>query len=218
MKKQFSKNFIIIICIAIFYGVGLIGLNIAACSDLFAKMIPFTLLSSTVLCLWVLWNAKKQVLAFLALVFCCGFALEFMGVYTGIIFGPYSYGSNLGWKLFDIPIIIGVNWFLMVVCSSSLVQRIGIKNKWLAIIAAALFMVLTDICLEPFAIRHDLWHWNTLGAYIPLQNFIAWFISAFIFQLISMKWLPKLSHPVTAALALIFMAFFLLDDISHLCF
>jgi putative membrane protein len=79
-------------------------------------------------------------------------------------------------------------------------------------------MVLTDICLEPFAIRHDLWHWNTVGGDIPIQNFIAWFFSAMIFQFIASKRLSQLSHPVTAALAIIMLCFFLLDDICHIYF
>lgn len=218
MSKYLSKNAIIIICIAIFYGVGLIGLNITALTALFAKMIPFTLMVSALLCIVLLWKYRKQLLPYLLLVVCCGYALEFGGVYSGVIFGPYTYGSNLGIKLFDIPVIIGLNWFLMIICSAGLVQYIGISNKWVAVVAAALFMVLTDICLEPFAIRHDLWHWNTIGGHIPIQNFIAWFISALIFHLIASKCLPKFSHPAVAALALIFPGFFLLDDICHLCF
>ncbi|MEZ4690766.1 MAG: carotenoid biosynthesis protein [Ignavibacteria bacterium] len=40
--------------------------------------------------------------------------LEITGVKTGIIFGDYTYGDVLGFKLFGVPMIIGFNWLFVI--------------------------------------------------------------------------------------------------------
>ena len=39
-----------------------------------------------------------------------GFAVEVIGVATGLLFGDYSYGTGLGPKVLDVPLLMGVLW------------------------------------------------------------------------------------------------------------
>jgi len=39
-----------------------------------------------------------------------GFLIEVIGVKTGYIFGRYYYGQSLGYHLLSVPLLIGLNW------------------------------------------------------------------------------------------------------------
>ena len=46
----------------------------------------------------------------------------------------------------------------------------------LKVLLTALLMVGLDVMIEPVAIALDFWQWS--GGNIPLQNYVAWFITA----------------------------------------
>ena len=92
-----------------------------------------------------------------------------MGVHTGFPFGSYSYGPVLGFQLFEVPLMIGVNWLLLVYMTGNLFRE-SIANDWLAAALSASVMVLLDIAIEPVAVALDFWTWE--GDIIPLSNFI----------------------------------------------
>lgn len=105
--------------------------------------------------------------------FSIGMAVEILGVATGFPFGDYWYGSNLGPKLVGVPLIIGVNWWLLAY-SSVQMSKLLQKSKWLKISVAALIMLVLDILIEQVAPTIDYWHWKS-GA-IPTVNYVAWFV------------------------------------------
>lgn len=99
--------------------------------------------------------------------------LEIIGVKTGMIFGEYSYGDVLGFKLFGVPLIIGFNW-LFVIAGAYSVSCFISRNKYIIIFSAAILSVVFDILLEPIAVKLGYWEWH--GGIIPFQNYAAWFI------------------------------------------
>ena len=111
------------------------------------------------------------------LVACAGYLLELLGIETGLVFGEYYYGSGLGLKLFGVPLIIGINWAVLVFATAAVVQFISVPG-WLKAALAATLMVLYDVLLEPVAVRFDFWNWA--GGLIPIQNYMAWWVIAFV--------------------------------------
>jgi len=110
-----------------------------------------------------------------------GTVAEAIGVQTGIIFGEYIYGSVLGPKIFDTPLMVGVMWALvMIVIWAQLPDKFG----WWRVVMASLGAVVYDLVLEHFATRFDLWQWN--GS-IPLSNYIGWFLVASLIGLVYQK-------------------------------
>jgi uncharacterized membrane protein len=101
-----------------------------------------------------------------------GFLVEVVGVKTGKLFGIYQYTDVLGWRLFDVPLLIGLNWFFMVYCSVQLAKLFKLPLILTALLSG-LFMVTYDIALEPNAIALNYWQWQ--GNTVPLQNYVAWF-------------------------------------------
>lgn len=105
-----------------------------------------------------------------------------IGTNTGLLFGEYTYGPTLGIKLWNTPLMIAVNWYILVVGVGSVLSYFHIKNNILAAAVGASILTLLDLLIEPIAIKFDYWQWNNIS--VPLQNYLAWWILAFLFVLI----------------------------------
>jgi putative membrane protein len=104
-----------------------------------------------------------------------GYLIEVVGVHTGLIFGHYAYGEVLGWKILQVPPLIGVNWLIVIWASFSFAVHLSIPKgfRW---VVTALLAVCLDYLIEPVAVHFELWHWY--GGQPPLQNYVAWFATA----------------------------------------
>jgi uncharacterized membrane protein len=141
----------------------------------FLKLTPLNLAVTTgfLLLFHKKWNSAFYFSA--AALLLAGFFVEVAGVHTGMLFGNYNYGSTLGLKLLDVPLIIGLNWFLLVYGIAAVFHKI--QNIFVFAFVSAAVMTLLDVLIEPIAIKLDFWHWQ--DEIIPLQNFAAWFVVSF---------------------------------------
>jgi len=112
-------------------------------------------------------------------VFFIGFMAEWLGVKFGFLFGDYSYGANLGMKLDDVPIIMGINWVILSLASRGIIQRF-FKVPVMKILVSSVLMVSLDILIEPLAPQLDYWSFDTMVA--PLSNYIGWLIYSILIQ------------------------------------
>ena len=164
--------------IVIFHLVGLLGFLIPAAQPYFIKLVPFHLLLMFAVIVFA-YNADiKRLLLFVCGVFVCGFLVEVLGVHTGKIFGSYYYGNTLGYKIAAVPILMGINWVILIFSVGQMMKALKIRNSILASLLGALLLVIFDFFLEPVAMKFDYWQWDWHE--IPFQNFIAWFIVSII--------------------------------------
>mgnify|MGYP006232485333 FL=1 len=133
-----------------------------------------------------------------------GFVIEYIGVHTGVLFGSYEYGKALGPGIGNIPIVIGVNWFCVVLASSALLYSIRLNVALKAILAGALSTGM-DFLIEPVAIKLDFWSWE--GGVIPTWNYVCWFGFASLFSFIYLS-LTKSKNKPAQALFVIWLLFF----------
>nr|WP_294948621.1 carotenoid biosynthesis protein [uncultured Mucilaginibacter sp.] len=163
-----------IIAIILFHFVGLVGLLIPLTRPLFLQLVPWHILLMLLVVMLAHRNFDNKFAAFIALIVIAGIVLEWIGVHKQWLFGNYAYGGSLGLKLFDIPLTIGINWFLLVYAAGVTMQRSRLKSMLPRVIVGALLLVLLDLLIEPVAIRFDYWHWadNT----IPFKNYYCWFL------------------------------------------
>ncbi len=162
----------------IYYLVGLIGLTMPTTRDTFTSLMPLSILLSTAI-LFLFhkkWRAVDGViLLFIAIT---GYLVEVLGVLTGHVFGSYFYGDALGIQAFNTPLIIGINWMMLVYCAFSILEPA--RLFWpLKVLLAALLMVVYDVVMEPVAMKLDMWNWAE--GVVPMQNYQAWFIISLIF-------------------------------------
>jgi putative membrane protein len=147
--------------------------------EYFRLLTPLNLITCALL-LWISHREKgKEIALFSTFVFLLGYLVEFAGVKTGMVFGNYQYGATLGPKLFDVPLIIGLNWLLVMYCVASLTDtlKISVVSK---VILASLLAVAIDWLIEPVAMQYDFWNWK--NGVVPFQNYVGWFITSVLMQ------------------------------------
>jgi putative membrane protein len=205
-KRLYYVSLAILIII---YMVGLIGLN-TQYRDFIAPLTPYTLILSGVLILINHRDWNRYFAIFVVISAIAGYLVELIGVETGIIFGNYVYGDTLGYKLYDVPLIIGLNWFLLVY-SCGMVANIFKFGIILKSFIGAMLMVIIDISIEPVAVSLDFWTWQ--DGVIPIQNYAGWLITAFFLHLYFQKLGLKKINRIAIALFIIQYIFFFV--LSH---
>ncbi|MEZ4829458.1 MAG: carotenoid biosynthesis protein [Bacteroidia bacterium] len=191
--------------LVIFHMVGIVGLHIEASRPLFQSLTPLNLLL-TIGLLAVFhqpWNMKFGMFAFI--IFWAGYLVEVAGVFTGAIFGSYSYGSALGFKIASVPPLIGLNWVMLVYITGMISQRM-VSNIWVRATLGAVLLVLLDILIEPVAMRFDFWRWRDDS--IPLQNYFAWFLIGWVMLYGFHSSTDEKSNPLALPVYLIQIMFF----------
>lgn len=132
---------------------------------------------------------KRRILIWVLITWIMTYGLEVLGVKTGLVFGEYSYGGTLGPQLFDVPVIIGLNWVIIVYgLAESL--RTARSSLLLALVLVPAGAVFFDFFLEPVAMsRLDYWSWA--GTEVPLHNYIAWAVISFVFAVLYFWMVPS---------------------------
>lgn len=201
LESDNVKRFLII-----FYIVGFTGFIIPLTNPYFIYLTKWALVLNFMLL--TLFHEDtlntRCVLTFL-LIFILGYLIEAIGVNYGFIFGDYTYGKGLGVKIWNTPLLIGINWLMLSYCFRSIFSYIQL-NAILKIIAAALGMLLFDIIMEQSASMLDMWYWNNIN--IPLRNYLSWFLVAIIFQIIIEITKIKIVNPLAKTIIACQFVFF----------
>lgn len=192
------------IVILVLHGVGILGLSLPEYQDWFLALTPVQLLSSLLIILLFHrgWNDSFPIFA--AAAFWIGFGAELIGIHTGYLFGDYVYGPTLGPKLWDVPIIIGINWFILAYLTGSVFRKI--PNDYYAAFLGALAMTALDYIIEPVAVALDFWYWKF--DVIPVENYLGWFGVSFVVHLIFRKANFEKFNPIAFLLLLTLIVFF----------
>ncbi len=159
------------------YVAGVIGLQHPLTHSLFLFLVPFNLMVTAALLFMFHRDYSRPFLLFCLLTYAAGFGVEVAGVHTGFIFGSYGYGSALGFGLWEVPLLIGVNWLVLVYSTGVVMQRL-IPVWWARPLAGAALMVLLDIFIEPIAVRYGFWNWHTPE--IPFRNYVGWYVTSLL--------------------------------------
>lgn len=202
-KAELSRTSIAIAIILLFHAVGLTGFFIGGVRPLFLRIVPFHLLLMLGVLLYSYGRPAGKLLWFGGVVYLIGFVAEWIGVHRGWPFGDYSYGHTLGVKLFDIPLTMGINWFMLVYAVGATLQYIGLKWPPLRVLAGAAILTVLDILIEPIAQRFDYWHWAE--GHPPLKNYAGW-LAVSLLCLILFE-LFKFKRPNLAAVVLLIVQF-----------
>jgi putative membrane protein len=175
--KSLEEKYLVII-FSIFYLVGVIGHLIPLTKKIMINITPLVLFISFLIIYFYFQSKQKQKFnTWIIATYLFTFFAEVIGTNTGYLFGNYSYTDSLGFRLFNVPLVIGLNWVAIVLGANLIAQKIKL-NIYASSFLAALITVVFDIILEPAAIKLQYWSW--LNNKIPLYNYITWFILSFI--------------------------------------
>lgn len=192
--------------IVLFHVVGLIGLTLPATRGLFLQIVPFHLLLMLGVVMLSHKYTGRNLGLFAAIIFITGFAAEWIGVHTGLLFGHYSYGATLGYKISGIPLMIGVNWFVLIYATGVVLQHSRLRKTLARVIIGALLLVLFDVLIEPVAIKLNYWQWT--DGHIPMKNYICWFLVSAVMLCVFELFAFKKQNRVAPALLITEFVFF----------
>jgi uncharacterized membrane protein len=172
VKKNSDLKSLSIFIIWLFQLSAIIGISMGH-YDWFISKTPLNLIIAAILLTihFPIDNFKKVVVALV--IFASSLLIEWIGVHFGFLFGVYEYGKNLGLKIDGVPLLIGVNWAVLILSTAAIADR-WVKSILLKILLGALLMVFMDFFIETSAPPFDFWIWASGVA--PLRNYIAWFI------------------------------------------
>jgi bisanhydrobacterioruberin hydratase len=189
VNTKFSRQGVATAIAILFHLVGVLGILVFK-SDVIIRSTSFNLLVCFLLLLWTQENKNIFFWLFTLLAIAIGFAVEVIGVNTGYLFGDYVYGNVLGVQFKQVPLIIGVNWFIVLYCSgisiTALLQKIiqplsatgeepAPALKAISVISdGATLAVIFDWLIEPVAVKLGFWQWENNT--IPVYNYICWFV------------------------------------------
>jgi putative membrane protein len=211
-----KSSYLWIAVLAVVYTVGIFGFLWDE-SGYFVRLTPLNL----ILTAYVVWRKadfSSWLKNWLIGIGFLGFLAEMVGVNTAWLFGNYSYGYALGYKVANTPLMIALNWALVVylACASldlifsNLVSNLTFTQRlpglFLKAILAALMATALDFVIEPVAVRFQFWVWHS--EHIPVFNYLCWFglsliFSAYYFQAKNLK-----TNPVAPYVLLIQLLFF----------
>lgn len=206
MEGKNNTYRISLIIVLVTYLVGIIGFQWVEFRPYFKLITPFHLLMISAL---LILNNKEnhfKVFGFVLVSGILGYFVEVIGVKTGLIFGFYNYGPTLGIKLLDVPLMIGVNWFLLTFSMGMTILPL-VKNKYLATLLCTILLVGLDFFIEPVAVKMEFWSWK--DSIIPLKNYIGWFFTCLlimsIFNLFNFKTTNPLAKYILASQLVFFV-------------
>jgi putative membrane protein len=207
------------------YGVGLAGMLLPFSRELFMTITPLNLLFAALFLFWGRWPARQVIFTGL-FVAVTSFLIEAIGTNTGKIFGVYSYGRTLGPALLNTPLIIGLNWFLLIYCTNVIGRllwerltrgregsRKGLPASLFVILTGSVLMVVYDLFLEPAAMRLDMWSWEC--GVIPFRNYVGWFFFSALFHTVIRLWGEEKPNGRAIPLFAVQVGFFAVIDIFY---
>ena len=203
----------------LFHLIGLLGILYSE-NSFFLQATSFNLILMIVLLFYSEGRIRKSFIIFFIISFVLGFIVEIIGTQTGWLFGNYKYGDILGINFYGVPLLIGINWFLVMYGSGVLTtlmagkfqayQQVPGKLKLVALaLDGACMATLFDWLMEPVAVKLGYWTWTANGA-IPLFNYGSWFLISFVLQLVYHLTIKEGSNKFAMHLLLVQAMFFLL--------
>lgn len=219
-----TKNGLATLIAIVFHAIGLIGIVFFK-NNFFIKTTSINLLLMFFLLLYTQSVRSNSFFLFIAICFVTGIAVELIGTKTGLLFGDYAYGDVLGISFSGVPLIIGINWFIVIYCCgismSALLNKIMRKQTSAELsyspkikVASLIFdgatiAVLFDWLMEPVAVKLGYWKWGGFGE-IPLYNYVCWFLISIFLLILFDRLKFKKTNKFAVHLLLIQAMFFLL--------
>jgi len=182
-KELLTKQNSSIFLIWLFHISGIIGI-IYSDTSWFVGATPINLVLSFILLL-VNTRMNQRLVYLLLACFSVGMAAEILGVRYGFIFGEYSYGTVLGLKVMEVPLLIGINWCILIFITGTIAQFFT-ESFWIRTLLGVGLMLALDLVIEPVAPVLDFWTFKEGLA--SFHNYLGWALVALPLQMAFHKW------------------------------
>lgn len=131
---------------------------------------------------------------FLLITFFYALVVEQIGVRTGWPFGSYEYSGTLGYKVFEVPLVVPFAWIMMAHPIFIAARRVA--PNWVFLVGGYGLMSW-DLFLDPQMVSAGRWVWEISGTTVPFQpeipisNTFGWLLTGMGLMAILNIALPK---------------------------
>jgi putative membrane protein len=131
-----------------------------------------------------------------------GFAVEALGVATGVPFGGYAYAGTLGPKLAGVPLVIPLAWTWMAWPAWLAAVRLT-RPGAARVLLAGVGLAAWDVFLDPQMVAEGYWTWRDPTPAlpgvpgVPVSNYLGWLL----FAVLLMALLRPAAGPAAGAVA-----------------
>ncbi|MFL3000375.1 MAG: carotenoid biosynthesis protein [Cytophagales bacterium] len=175
--------------------------------NLFLSLSPISLIFTFLIVLFYNVEFSLKQLSVTLLIISLSFICEIIGVNSGILFGSYEYGNNLAPLIFGVPLVIGLNWFVLTISCGNISHYIFSKNKFFSISFGSFLMLILDFVMEQVSGNIDFWYFNDKNL---LFNYITWFLLGLLNQYIYQSFMNKKNLIISINIYFSFFVFFLI--------
>lgn len=112
-----------------------------------------------------------------------GFAVEVLGVHTGVPFGEYRYTGGLGPSVFGVPAVVAFAW-PMIAWPAALAAHRLCRSFAARVVVGAWALAAWDLFLDPQMVAARHWAWAHPTPHlpgvpsVPLTNYAGWLVVA----------------------------------------
>jgi bisanhydrobacterioruberin hydratase len=171
----------LILASAFFFGTAYFALRFSESPGAGSYVSTFVIALPSFVALFGYLGPRRAALSLLALS-AFGYAMEAIGVVTGLPYGSFYYGDALGGRLLGlVPYLLPISYAPLAIgaVAASWNDGSGPDHRFFFILRSALLLALMDGVLDPGAALLGFWIWPEGGAYygVPLSNYAGWLLS-----------------------------------------
>ena len=207
--KNLTKILLILIWVNQLFGLfGILYIDF----DLFLSLSPISLVTTFLVVMYsnIEFTYKSYGLVFIIII--VSMVSEIIGVNSGLLFGSYYYGENLGISVFGVPLVIGLNWVVLTISCGNVSYYIFSKNKILSILLGSFLMLFLDVIMEQVSGDIDFWYFNDDNL---IYNYVCWFLLGLLNQYIYQNFLNKKCIILSINIYISFIIFFLVLNFNE---
>jgi bisanhydrobacterioruberin hydratase len=171
----------LILASALFFGIAFFAIRFPETPGAGSYVSTFLIALPSFVALFGYLGPRRAALSLLALS-AFGYAIEAIGVVTGLPYGSFYSGDALGQKLLGlVPYLLPISYAPLAIgaVAASWNAGFGLNPRFLIVFRSALLLTLMDGVLDPGAAFLGFWIWPEGGAYygVPPGNYAGWLLS-----------------------------------------
>ena len=122
----------------------------------------------------------RYAFTYFSFTFAFALIIEHVGVLTAWPFGDYAYSNDLGYKVYEVPLVVPFAWIMM--AHPVLIAARRIAGHWI-FLYGGVALAAWDLFLDPMMVASGRWSWKVTGAHVPFQpeiplsNTFGWLLS-----------------------------------------
>lgn len=174
------------------------------------KIAPILYVFGLVLLLITHSGSKKRLLIVFGAIYLLSMIFEIVAINFQSLLGEHSFGSTLGLKVFEVPLAMGGNWFLLVI-GADYFSRWIFDSVLARILSGTILLLIAYFIMDPVAQSLNFWQWENFS--VIWNNYLARAILGLLMQTAFVLYIKDEKNHFAAYYYSLNMLFFIIVNI-----